>query len=399
MTERYNNLREYSQNWKDIGSILMYKSNDFQYHNTAIICELENCLIDRISTSKLYHSINPTEADSYDDDFIKKIKFQAQDKSIIVISNQLSANKLNIDMIKRKLESFIDKIQIPILALFSLKNNKFSKPHTGIWNLLCQYYKTTGQTTLTRAIMVSDNGGRIIEKEKKSGDIAVKYGNNDIDRAFANNIGIPYLTINDYTKGSKEKFIWSKKYIEPELRKLYIEKISQYKNPNIFAKLAENPSETYIIMIYGAPRSGKTTLARELITKWRNSDYGKHNEIKRLGSDLYTSARRVKICEKYISDRISVIIDGECHTDKLRLPYKKLSAKYGIPITYIEVNPGIALAYLFNHTTVENAMTEDIELYPERNYHLYNSMFKRPEGALLYCPIIKKTKELMEYRY
>jgi DNA 3'-phosphatase len=408
---------EYSTHWKDLGSILVYQSPDFAFHNKILITDFENCLIDKISTAGLYHAINPKAVTPYDDEFLKRIGKDAADKSIVILCNQINTNKLNIDMIKKKLEAFVETYKIPILAFFALKPNKFSKPHTGLWKLLRTYYKSIGHTEISHATVVSDFGGRVVEITSKRGNVKTKYDNSDTDRAFAHNIGIPYKTIKEYlcnlengiyvgpdgeelTTPVIEKFTWSKKNLDPALRVLYLEKLAQYKNPNIFAKLATAGEVTaYMIMIYGAPRTGKTTLARDILHKWRKSAFGKKNEIKRLGMDKYTKGKRITQTYKFLLDRISVIIDGECHTDALRQPFLDVAKELCIPVFHIEVNPGIGMSYLFNHTAVEKAADEDTVVYPERAYHVYQSTVKRPADNILYCPVIKKSVELMEFRY
>lgn len=400
-------IQEYSQNWKDLGSVLVYQSEGFPFYNRLIITDFEGCLIDKISTSGIYHAIKPTTIEPYDDAFLKQIKYEATGKSIVILSNQVTNSKLNIDLIKRKLEYFLAIHNIPILAFFALNPNKFSKPHTGMFKLLNMYFKNIGNSQISKAIVVSDLGGRVMESTSKQGIVKIRYDASDIDRAFANNANIPFSTINEYLKNSHvdgkpfvEKFVWSKKYLEPEIRAIYLDKLAQYKNPNIFEKLATaGEVMSYMIIIYGSPRSGKTTLARDILRKWRKSEFGKKYEIHRLGLDSYTKTRRITQTRKYLLDRISVIIDGGCHTDLLRAPFVDMANEIQVPVFYIEVNCGIHMSYLFNHVAVEKASDETTMLYPEKEYHIYTSTVKRPPGVILYCPVIKRTAELMEYRY
>ena len=392
---------EYSNNWKDLGSILLYQSNDFQFQPRVLITEFESCLIKKLSTKNLYHAIDPKSTIIYNDDFIHKLKQDVKDLSIVVISNQCNNSKLNIDMIKRKFEDFISHVKIPILALFVLKHNRLSKPHTGTWQFLKAFYASKGNAKIHKACVISDFGGRIMEQVKKNGDIRIKTDNSDMDRAFANNIDVPFYTIEEYLNPEKkERFTWNSICISPELRQLYIEKLSQYKNPNIFAKLAEKgPSESYMIMIYGAPCSGKTTLAKELLHKWRNSEYGKTRALKRFGLDKYGKSQRIRLVTKAIADRISVIIDGDCHSAILRKPFEEIAAKFNTPILYVEINPGIGFAYILNHVAIETTQDEKLLLHDDKKYYIYKSEYSKPPNVLLYCPNIKQTKQIMQYRY
>ena len=257
--------KEYLPYWKDLGDALMYKSPDFIFKQYVIILELENCLINKIVTSDLYHNIAEIrEVKTYNEQFIKTINNQSQYYSIVILSNHIVYSKLNKDIIKKKLELFIEKYKFPILALFALSNNNLSKPHTGMWTLLNKYYNHVGKKEIQKAIMVSDNAGRIIENEKKN---KIKYDRTDMDRAFAHNINIPFYTVKEYlSSDKKEKFNWNKKCIPQEAREIYINKLSEYKNPDIIERVREKgDSSCYMIIIYGAPRSGKTTFAKKLI--------------------------------------------------------------------------------------------------------------------------------------
>ena len=40
-----NLTQEYSPNWKDLGSVLIYQNPDFQFRSTVLITEFEECLI------------------------------------------------------------------------------------------------------------------------------------------------------------------------------------------------------------------------------------------------------------------------------------------------------------------------------------------------------------------
>ena len=400
MLENYTKLdTEYSKNWHDLGTTIIYKHSSFVFNNNVLLLDFENCLIKKMSNPQLYHSIDPKSIILYNEDFFNKIYKERNMYSIVIISNVSDAGKLAIDSLKLKLELFLNKYDLPLLAFFATKKNRWSKPYTGQWNLINGYFKKY-DVIIKRACIVSDNGGRILEKELKTGIIKTKADNTDFDRAFAHNIEIPYYTINEYLDiNKKEKFNWNSICLSPDKREKYIETLKLYNNPNLFAKLEElSKLDRFMIIIYGAPRAGKTTVANELLSFW-NKVYGHSRVLKRLGLEKNSKIKRINDTKKALNNRINVIIDGGTHTTMLREPYEKIANEYKTPITYIEINPGFGMAYLFNHVTVETANDEDIEIYNLREYFYYKSTLQKPDNTISYCPIIKKTKQIMKFRY
>jgi len=393
--------KDYSDNWKDLESVLVYQSPEFQFKSYVVITDFEGCLIKKIAATSLYHSINPKMVQIYNEEFTAQLKKESTEYSIVIVSNVLDKGKVATDALKYKVERFCEVAGIPILALFAVKKNRLSKPHTGMWMFLAAYFKKMGDAHIQKSCVVSDNGGRIEEYETARGTSKVRADNTDVDRAFAHNIGIPYHTIMEYLDGDKhEKFSWNANCISPEVREVYVEKLEQYTNPNIFTELFKlGQHDTYMIMIYGAPRSGKTTLAKELIKKWNTSNYGKTHALMRFGNDKYTRAKRVAHVKKALLNRISVIVDGNVHSNILRKPFELIAEETKTPILYVEINPGLGMSYIFNHVAVETAVDEKVELYGMNDYLFYKGKVSRPKNVVLYCPIIKKTKQVMKFRY
>jgi hypothetical protein len=409
--------KEYSDNWKTLGTILMYKPPQFQFSSSVIITELENCLLDHITPNKLYDTRNKHDI-NYNTELIEQLTKDSTDKSIVILSNQINQNKLNIDMIKKKLEELLSKTKLHILALFALTPNKFSKPHTGMYKLLDAYYKQHG-SSIRRAVVVSNDGGLIIEKEKRN-SVETKVAFRDTDRAFAHNISAEYFTIDEYLDendkngmrvtdqnfGKKVKFSWDGNIISPEVRLEYVKEITKMEPVNIFAELGKFKNvDSYVIMILGAPRCGKTKLTKEIIRKWRDSKFGESNEVRALSRNEFSKGRLFNTFRKYVDDRIHIILDGSCNNPDERKPFLEYIADRNIAVLYIEVNVGFEMARVFNHTCVENATSDKVMLYKNRDYYIFKSMYKRPKPDeynkatfIVYYPTIEVSSSLM-YRY
>lgn len=359
--------RPYSENWKTVDDLLIYKSSDFIFKPHVLITEIDQCLIQKISANRIYTDPDPIKV--YNEDLIKQLRKDSVIYSICIISNQLATGKTALDFIKFKTETCISMIKIPVIVFYARRPNKLSKPYTGMWNLMKSYF-ASNNTQITSGLVV-----------------------NDIDRAFAHNIDIPYKTIKEYLGFiSKEKFTWSTDQLTPDQRRIYLDRIRTYQNPDLI-DLLSRISTTFLIMVYGAPRSGKSTMINQLLSEWSKTPYSRSSVIKVL------DIKKIKVAQKYLLDRINVIIDGGGHTTEARRPYEEFCLNNQIKFLCIEVNPGMGMAYLLNHVAVETAKDLNTTLYPYQNYYLYKSVVQRPEGVIMYCPKIIESPELMDFRY
>jgi bifunctional polynucleotide phosphatase/kinase len=392
--------------WKFTESVMIYKSPDFVFHSDIIITEFDDCLIKPLSQKKIYSTMNEYNVDIFDPDFMHKLtRESANKKAIIVLSNQASHNKLLIDMIKLRVENFVTLIKFPILCFFSLKPNRFMKPHTGMWSLLNAYYAKV-KVKIAEKLIVSNEGGAIINKLRRNGEIDSRIKYSDTDRAFAHNIQVEFKLIEEFVEDKKPLvYKWNTNIIAPEKRLMYCDVINDYKNPSVFRELALfGKNDVYIIIVMGAPRSGKTRFSEFLVKQWRKSSFGQKNEVVRLGMDEYTKKRRYTQFRKSIEDRLSVVLDGGCHLENDRQYFVNYAEEKNIPILYVEINNGLEMAKLFNHVCVEEAKSENTVLYSDREFHIYRSLYRPPKVTkntkyVLICPKVEYKPHIMKFRY
>lgn len=398
--------QSYRDNWKNLGTILTFRNNYFQFKSRIIIVELDQCLVKSMSQAKIYNTRNNYDFEIYEPDLIKKLQEASKDHSIIVLSNHINTNKLNIDIIKRKVEMVALILKIPIIGFFALKPNCFMKPHTGMWKLIHAYYRKYGNRNIDNAIVVSNEGGMIWEKKTRSG-IRRTVAFRDIDRAFANNIGVKFKSIDEYLDDCQPlDYEWDRRIIAPEIRAMYVEQIKKCKNENVFQLLGQFDScDIYVIMVMGAPRSGKTRLSNSIVQKWQNSPFGEMNEVERLGMDEYTNKRRYGKFKQLIRNRISVVIDGDCYSNDLRRPFLMHIRDKNIPVLLIEVRCGLQMSKVFNHAHVEQSSDMSTYVYKKYHYDIYRSARSIPTKRskmlkyTLHMPAIDETQYVMSFRY
>lgn len=406
-----------NDNWACEGSILGYRSKLFSFLSDIVITELDDCLINYLTPNKIYDAYNENKFE-LNDDLARMLKKECQNKSLIILSNQCMNSKINIDMIKRKVMFVESKLNMNILVLCALKNNKFAKPHTGLWLYLKLFYKTRSGVNINDAILISNEGGIVSEKLKKDGEVQSKVKVTDVDRAFAHNIGIEYMTIDQFLLGEKPKLRWNFSLIDPEMRIEYCDKIEEIVsrvvgsldekeiyNKLIFKKLAEfGKVDAYCIIVLGPPRGGKTTIAKKIIEKWEKSPMKQRYVIERLGTNM-GKKKRFTTYKKLLSNRISVIIDGECYTKEMQKDYLDYAKELNIPVLFLDVTPGIHMAKILNHVAVEESQDFNIILYKHQIYHMYQSIYRPPDvdnkttKYVIFHPIIERKKSVMINRY
>jgi len=399
----------YDENWKELDTILLYQSHDFKFNSNIVIVELDNTLIKSVSKKKLYENQfdeNNKSIELYLDNTMRK--FKSNEFSVIILSNQISKNDNNYDIIKLKVKKFIEKTNIPILAFFALRPNYFMKPHTKLWILLKQYYKLRNKD-IKNGMVISNNGGMFVEKyHKKTDSVTGKFISDDIDRAFANNIGLTFISIENFLEitNNKSKLKWTSSIIPPELRIELIEELRNYKNKNIFNEL-ENLGknyDTYLIIVFGAPCSGKTTLSREIIKTWRSNKLNENKAIKFYSGNLYSVNKINNLTKQALENRISVLVDGEFPNNNYRKFIVDVAKKNNSGILYIEVNPDFEMSKLLNHIRVETSNDPKIELIPTNKFYEYRGKYIKPvvdknSSYILYKPNLIPTNILTKFRF
>lgn len=384
--------------WINNSDFILYRSPKFAGLSRIIIVDFEGCLVKKLAPGKIYHRIAPSQIQLHDQEFINALIKASRTASIIIMSNAGTNNRLAVDLIKQKFNQFIQLVNIPILAIFSLRNNRLSKPRTGMWRFIKNFYKNT-KRTIDDVTLVGDCGGRIRQKTVKD-EIRLIYDDSDIDRAMAHNCAIPYRTIAEFLGQVKsEQFSWSKDYLAVEKREKYLADMSAYPNPDILQRILDHVPipQSFIIMIMGMPRSGKTRYGRNLMQELRKSRFNDDNAIEYLDQSI-GHKRRINMTRKHVINRITVIVEGACHTDALREPYVALAERYSIPILYINIQPGQPMALLLNHIAVETANRSDIVPHPYRAYVLYKIELQLPENVIHIIPCIERSDTIMRFR-
>ena len=264
-------------NWTKLENVIYHIPKDFRYMPNIAIFNFIGTLIKKKNSNDKSNNWEFLYKNILD----KLIQLHKNNASIIVYQ---SFSHCNIEFIKMIFFEFLNKInytynqelsgsnesvvpvyKIPIIAFFSIKNNNFNKPCTGLWRMINLLYKKKNKKIDTnKCLMVGNLAGRLDINNNKQ-DYSVS------DRAFAHNIQVKFSTPNNFfnNKLTYSRWQWDKCILSyNEKQHLMNIKESIYV-PNILNELPKNTNISYnIVIVTGMPSSGKTTICENLKKLW-----------------------------------------------------------------------------------------------------------------------------------
>ena len=231
--------------------------------------------------------------------------YHKKNYQIVIFSNQddllnkpdrkeIVINRLNIFM------SMLEVHNINISVLISTSRDFCRKPNTGMWNYFLK--KINYEVDIKKSFFVGDAAGRIKDKQNKK-DFSCS------DRMFAHNIELKFYTPEAFFCKEKDR-----QFEMPHLAKeLFTKNKNDDKNPSI-----EELTEYSVIMLVGAPASGKSTLSK----KFKN-DYNCISQ-----DELKTKSKCLKKLEELCKEHKKIIIDNTNSKRKNRNEYLTIIKKY-----------------------------------------------------------------------
>ena len=230
--------------------------------------------------------------------------------SINIISNQ---RKNTITKIK-EINNALSSLNIPIIYVIGM-DKIIAKPNKSIFDLLLNNKKWDKN----KSFYVGDALGR---KEDWS----------DVDKKFAENIGIKY-------------------YSPDEI----------FATTNIKGKnIKENKNQEIIVMV-GYPGSGKTTISNQ---------FNKDRYVVISGDEYKTSKKMIKESEKHILNGKSIIYDATNATKDKRSEYIAVAKKYNIEARCINVKTDIVES-MFRNNKREKVI-------PKITYYIFRKKYQEP---------------------
>jgi bifunctional polynucleotide phosphatase/kinase len=293
--------------------------------------DLDNTLIKTKSGKKF-----PLDGDDWmwwDKTVPDKLRELSKTNQIIIMSNQKGLTsktngKKNEDDWIHKLEKIRDELDIDLIIYASLDNDKFRKPSTGMLEHFNKLSKN--KFSIKDSMYIGDAAGRHDD-------------HSDSDRKFALNAGLQFYT--------PEMFFLDKKETLPLLKYPVFEKKDMVINsiPKKYDK--------EVIILIGAPASGKSTIASNL------TDYVRINK-----DTLKTTIKCHKAYEDALKSNKNVVIDNTNPDNETRKPYVEIAKKYNYHIRCVHVNTS---REVIEHNNIYRSIKDGIKIIPSIAYNIY----------------------------
>jgi hypothetical protein len=265
---------------------------------------------------------------------LAKISIKA---SVVVLENVTNAKTFN--NAKSSFEWLIEQVDIPILGLFM--RGKFQKPYTHVWDVVQDLYNGIN-IDKNLSMMCGNMAGRT-----RMGLYQADWS--DYDRAFADNVGIAFVTERLFTGRPERKWVWTSKVIDHDTRHRYMAEGKEDDEPDLVAaidKMAE--SRAYLIIVMGPPSSGKNLLSRRIQSDWEQ----------RMGSTLVQLGEKTTedTLDKHLDARESVLINGKFGKASPRKKLVSVAAKNGVPTLIVSMTTPKELCILLHRISVQSAI-------------------------------------------
>ncbi|KIW05210.1 polynucleotide kinase 3'-phosphatase [Verruconis gallopava] len=334
----------------------------FDFDSTLIMTKSGNRFAKDASDWQWWHSSVPA----------KLRKMHEEGYLVAIVSNQgaiglrsdsktAKMDKKRLDQFKQRAVSVFNQLDIPISLYAATEKDIYRKPRVGMWQVLLEDHGLTPDgIDLCGSVFVGDAAGRLKEGSKKE-DFSCS------DRNFADNIGLPFHTPEEFFLGEQpkpfERGFQPSRYIQP------IDKGSTDASPVPFSK----KHDFDLVVFVGSPGSGKSSF------------FKRHLEplgYARVNQDILKSRDKcVKVATEHLRKKESVAVDNTNRDRTTRKVWIDLAAQFKVPVRCVWFTAEPALC---QHNDAVRALNkahnpEDRAMLPGNAFPLYKNAFEPPD--------------------
>ena len=388
--------------YEENNHLLYFISNNFLYKPNIIITAFNKCLIeDEIKKEKI-------KVMSLKKNVLQFLK-SVDNHSLIIVEN---TPKIPLTTLKESIGKFFKLIDnennnIPFMILFSLRNNRFKKPYTHIYEKIQTlyeiHYADFGNTNKQKenhidksnSLIIGPNAGRLKTSNYNKDE-------SDCDRAFASNIGITNFRTPEqifYNDLTQRQWCWYFDKIEGILNK------QKNRVESSFDKFFEQ-GVNYVVFISGPPSSGKTCLGNRV-----KKELKKYSEYITIIIDINAFNSIKHMLDTFVNslstdDKKNIIVIDTLENDNKRsMFFTKLDNT--IQCRYIEIDIDRQTCEFLNRFELQLSK-KNKELYHSYTYNsyyhyyrsfLYSSKISHPQLKYMKFPLIVYTRKEIFYHF
>ncbi len=280
---------------------------------------------------------------------MKKIRdYFKKGYKIVIMTNQKGCyqgkGKLTFEDFKTRWSKIYESLQVPAYILAAPQDDFYRKPATGMWDFMEKNLNGDLKINLKDCIYVGDAAGR-------------KGDHSDVDIKFAINIGVTFMTPEEFFEDSKEfpfeslrenlKGFPPRDYMESDqLEEIHQNNQDSWKNIERIAKGGKS-----VLMMIGSPASGKSSLAK-LIKDRLYKTYPSLTIILSLDTEKTKAKLKRKLMNCVDKDNFecsNVIIDATNGTKKARQEWieviKKINPAVNIYGIFMNVHKNVVMHF------------------------------------------------------
>ncbi|OBT65228.1 hypothetical protein VE03_04578 [Pseudogymnoascus sp. 23342-1-I1] len=303
--------------------------------------------------------------------------------TVVIISNQgainlhpdrkaPTAHRGRLEQWKGKISSILRQLDIPTTLYAATGFDNYRKPRTGMWDEILEDYGLSPETVdMKESFFVGDAAGRVAGRGVKE-DFA------DTDRGFGDNVGIRFLTPEEYFLDEKPRE-YARSFHPGE----YVNKGPA--NDAVVPPFVKS-SEKEIILFTGSPASGKSTFYHTYLHPLG---------YLRINQDLLkTRDKCLKTARLALEEGKSVAIDATNPDEATRAHWVALAREMGVEIRGVLFLAGRGVC---RHNDVVRALNE--EMNPEKRAILPNIAFTSFNSKYKPPTLEEGFKEIMEVKF
>ncbi|KAH7003060.1 polynucleotide kinase 3 phosphatase-domain-containing protein [Fusarium venenatum] len=272
---------------------------------------------------------------------------------------------------KQKCSAVLNSLNLPTCVYAATEHDIYRKPRIGMWKELCDDYDIPEtEVDLENSVFVGDAGGRTAGVGKgPDGVAAMAKDFSCSDRNFAHNVGIKYLTPEEFFLGEKARS-YAREFNLAE------HPFSDDTSSGNSVVTIDKTNDKDIILFCGPPGAGKSTLYWKSL---KPLGYARINQ-----DQLKTRDKCVQAAKEYLQEGTSVAIgfiaDNTNADPETRTVWVELAKKFGISIRCVWFKTPLQVC---EHNNAVRALNESLNpesrlVLPKMAFTGFASRFKPP---------------------